>query len=84
MITYLSLLLISFFAATIFPLSSELALASLINTNRYNLFVLIGMASLGNILGSVFNWFLGFYLFKYIKKNGFLLKKSDKYCFKKI
>ena len=66
MITYLSLLLISFLAATILPLSSELTLASLLYAGEYNSFTLIGTASLGNILGSVFNWVLGFYFFKYI------------------
>ena len=71
MITHFSLLLISFLAATILPLSSELALASLLKTNEYNSFVLIATASLGNILGSIFNWLLGFYLFKYMHKNGF-------------
>ena len=55
MTTYLSLALISFLAATIIPLSSELALASLLSTNEHNSFILIGTASLGNILGSIFN-----------------------------
>ena len=77
MITHLSLLLISFLAATILPLSSELALASLLKTNEYNSFVLIGTASLGNILGSVFNWLLGFYLFKYINKKWFPFKENQ-------
>ena len=55
MTIYLSLFLISFLAATIFPLSSELTLASLLSTSNHNSFVLIGTASLGNVLGSVFN-----------------------------
>ena len=71
MTSYLSLLLISFLAATILPLSSELVLGSLLNKSEHNSFILIGTASLGNILGSVFNWLLGFYLFKYMHKNGF-------------
>ena len=72
-----SLLLISFLAATILPLSSELGLAGLLSRNEYNSFALIGTASLGNILGSVFNWLLGFYLFKYINKKWFPFKKSQ-------
>ena len=68
MITYLSLLLVSFLAATIFPLSSELTLASLLNTNNYSSIILVGAASLGNILGSIFNWLLGFYLIKHVNK----------------
>ena len=77
MTSYLSLLLISFLAATILPVSSELALATLINTNDHNSFVLIGIASLGNILGSIFNWLLGFYLFKFINKKWFPFKENQ-------
>ena len=77
MVTYLSLLFISFLAATILPFSSELVLASLLNVDKYNSFVLIVTASLGNILGSVFNWLLGFYLFKYINKKWFPLTQSQ-------
>ena len=77
MTTYLSLALISFLAATIIPLSSELALASLLSTNEHNSFILIGTASLGNILGSIFNWLLGFYLFEYINKKWFPFKENQ-------
>ena len=76
MIVYLSLLLISFLAATILPLSSELVLGSLLSASEHNSFILIGTASLGNILGSVFNWLLGFYLFKYINKRWFPFEKN--------
>ena len=58
---YLSLFAISFLAATILPLSSELMLAGLITTSNYDSLLLLIVASFGNILGSVFNWTLGFY-----------------------
>jgi|TARA_B110000259_G_scaffold183013_1_gene227621 membrane protein YqaA with SNARE-associated domain len=77
MTTYLFLLLISFLAATIFPLSSELTLASLLYTSEYNSFALIIAASLGNILGSIFNWLLGLYLFEYIYKKWFPFKEKQ-------
>tara|TARA_B110000037_G_C16760909_1_gene359196 strand:+ start:130 stop:549 length:420 start_codon:yes stop_codon:yes gene_type:complete len=77
MITYISLFLISFLSATIFPLTSELTLAGLINTDKYNSLILIVAASLGNILGSVFNWVLGFYLLKHIDKKWFFFKKEQ-------
>jgi len=77
MTIYLSLLLISFLAATILPLSSEVTLLSLLRISEYNSSILIGTASLGNILGSVFNWLLGFYLFKYINKKWFPFKKNQ-------
>jgi len=77
MIAYISLFLISFLAATIFPLSSELTFTGLFNTGNYNSFILIVTASVGNILGSVFNWFLGFHLFKHINNKWFPFKKNQ-------
>ena len=77
MTTYLSLFIISFLAATLFPLSSEITLASLLRVSEHNPYTLIGAASLGNILGSVFNWLLGFYLFKYINKKWFPFKERQ-------
>jgi membrane protein YqaA with SNARE-associated domain len=82
--TYLSLFLISFLAATILPFSSELTLAGLMVTSNYdNLFLLI-VASLGNVLGSVVNWILGFYSRNLSKKRWFpfkdkQIKKSSKW-----
>ena len=58
---YLSLFIISFLAATILPFSSELTLAGLVTTSNYDNLLLLIVASLGNILGSVVNWILGFY-----------------------
>ena len=58
---YLSLFIISFLAATILPFSSELTLAGLMATSSYDNLLLLVVASLGNILGSVVNWILGFY-----------------------
>jgi len=77
MTTYFFLFIISFLAATIFPFSSELTLASLLNTDIYNSLLLISTASLGNILGSVLNWLLGFYLLKYINKKWFPFKQNQ-------
>ena len=59
--TYLSLFLISFLAATILPFSSDLTLAGLIATSSYDNLLLLLVASLGNVLGSAVNWILGFY-----------------------
>jgi len=70
-IGYLSLFIISFLAATILPLSSELMLASILSIENYNRTLLIVFSSLGNILGSVFNWVLGFYFIKLQNKKWF-------------
>tara|TARA_B110001452_G_C15152761_1_gene401175 strand:+ start:624 stop:1037 length:414 start_codon:yes stop_codon:yes gene_type:complete len=68
---YLSLFVVSFLSATIFPASSELTLIGLISMNTYNTFSLLSAASLGNIMGSALNWFLGFYILRYINKKWF-------------
>jgi membrane protein YqaA with SNARE-associated domain len=74
---YLSLFILSFLAATLLPMSSELTLAGLLSTNTYNSFALLGTASLGNVLGSVFNWLLGFYFLKHINKKWFPFKQNQ-------
>ena len=68
---YLSLFGISFLAATILPFSSELSLAGLISTSNFNNSLLLIAASLGNILGSIVNWFIGFYSRNFTTKKWF-------------
>ena len=74
---YLSLFIISFLAATILPLSSELTLAGLIATSDYDNLLLLVVASFGNILGSVINWILGFYSRNLSKKKWFPFKDEQ-------
>lgn len=50
---------ISFAAATIFPAQSEAALAALLISGKHSPALLIAVASIGNILGSLVNWLLG-------------------------
>lgn len=73
---YLSLFTLSFFVATIIPFGSEAYLASLIVLNQYNVTLLLFSASLGNILGSVFNWVCGYYSGYFMKKKWFPIKKK--------
>ena len=74
---YLSLLFISFLAATILPFSSELTLAGLISTSNYDNLLLLVFASFGNVLGSVFNWGLGFYARNLTIKRWFPFKETQ-------
>ena len=78
--TYISLFTVSFLVATIIPFGSEIYLLSLIITNEYNSFLLLLAASTGNILGSVFNWFCGYYSNYLIQKKWFPIsnKKLEK------
>lgn len=56
---YIGLFSAAFLAATILPAQSEAVLALMIVADRYPLAALIGIASFGNVLGSVVNWMLG-------------------------
>ena len=69
--------------ATIIPFGSEAYLASLIILNKYNVTLLLLSASLGNVLGSVFNWICGYYATYFIKKKWFPInqKQIDKASF---
>lgn len=55
---YAGLFLTALIAATILPMQSEAALVALLLAD-YPPLLLIGVASAGNILGSVINWLLG-------------------------
>ena len=56
---YLGLFAAAFGAATLLPLQSEALLVGLIASDRYWLWGLLGAATLGNVLGSLVNWWLG-------------------------
>lgn len=58
-ISYLKLFIISLLAATILPLSSEIVLTTMLLTNLFEKNIILIVASSGNILGSIFNWYLG-------------------------
>jgi len=76
-VIYLSLFFISFLAATILPFSSELTLAGLISTSNYDNLLLLVVVSFGNVLGSVFNWSLGFYSRNFTTKKWFPFKETQ-------
>ena len=74
---YSSLFISSFLSSTILPGHSEITLTTLILLEKYSQFVLIFFASFGNILGSVMNWYLGFYITKFVNKSWFPFKKKQ-------
>ena len=57
--SYSQLLIISFLAATILPFSSEVLLTTMYLSNSFETYFLLIFTSIGNILGSVANWYLG-------------------------
>ena len=74
---YISLFISSFLSSTVLPGHSEITLTTFILLEKYSQFLLIFFASLGNILGSIINWYLGFYITKFINKSWFPFKKKQ-------
>ena len=60
-----SLFLVAFAAATILPLQSEAVLVGLLLAGDQPAWLLVAVASAGNVLGSVTNWVLGRWLHRW-------------------
>ena len=73
---YIGLFASAFLAATILPLSSELVLASLLY-NGFSVPLLIVIATLGNVLGSLTNYALGYWLSKGVVRSWFNVSPED-------
>ena len=56
---YAGLFLAALLAATILPLQSEAALVALLVAGAQPAWLLVAVASFGNVLGSVINWLIG-------------------------
>lgn len=59
LVVYAGLFLVALAAATILPLQSEAALVGLLLTGSHPVWLLVIVASLGNVSGSAINWLLG-------------------------
>jgi len=68
MIAYIGLFGSAFIAATILPLQSEAVLVTLLVAGAHPVSVLIIVATVGNVLGSVVNWCLGRFLLRFKEK----------------
>jgi membrane protein YqaA with SNARE-associated domain len=56
---YLGLFLAAFGAATLLPLQSEAVLVGLLLNGKHLVWLLLSIATAGNVLGSLVNWWLG-------------------------
>ncbi|QWP75761.1 DedA family protein [Lysobacter sp. K5869] len=73
---YLGLFLIAFIAATLLPAQSEAALAGLI-VQGYAPWLLVAVATVGNVLGSTVNWWLGRELVRFGDRRWFPVKPAQ-------
>jgi membrane protein YqaA with SNARE-associated domain len=73
---YAGLFLTALVAATILPMQSEAALVGFLLTGAYPVWILITVASVGNVLGSVINWMLGRGVARFRDRNWFPIKPA--------
>ncbi|WP_248793375.1 YqaA family protein, partial [Escherichia coli] len=66
----------AFGAATLLPLQSEAVLVGLISTGKYSVVLLIAVATIGNVLGSCVNWWLGTRIEQYKDKKWFPVSET--------
>jgi membrane protein YqaA with SNARE-associated domain len=68
------LFLTALLAATVLPAQSEFVLAGLHLAGAHDKFVLVAVATAGNVLGSMINWLLGRYLIHFQDRRWFPIK----------
>lgn len=71
MLALTGLFLAALVAATLLPAQSELVLAGLLLESKFNPILLIAVASVGNVLGSVINWTMGRFLMRFSEHRWF-------------
>ena len=67
---------ISLVAATVLPAQSEAALVGLLVAGTHSPFLLVAVASLGNVLGAVVNWALGRWIERFRDRRWFPVSPS--------
>jgi len=70
-VIFISLFLSAFFAATIFPAQSELVLLYLLQDRSNSVVLLLLVATVGNVLGAVVNYGLGYYVHRFNDRRWF-------------
>ncbi|MBK9080581.1 MAG: DedA family protein [Rhizobiales bacterium] len=75
--TYSGLFLAALIAATILPAQSEAALAALIVAGREPVWALVAVAGLGNVLGSLINYALGWFVTRFENRRWFPASRAQ-------
>ena len=74
---YLLLFLSAFGAATLLPLQSEAVLVGLFLQEKYSAYLLLIVATIGNVLGSCVNWYLGLRIERFKNKKWFPVSEKN-------
>ena len=73
-LAYITLFTSAFGAATFLPIQSEILLLAMAHGTDHSLAVLWVIATIGNVLGSVLNWYLGIHLERFSHRKWFPIK----------
>jgi len=74
---YFLLFLSAFGAATLLPLQSEAVLVGLLVQTQYSAYLLLAVATIGNVLGSCVNWYLGLKIEQFKDKKWFPVSEKN-------
>ncbi len=74
---YGGLFLVALLSASILPLQSEAVLVGLLLSDNHPVWLLLTVASVGNVLGSLLNWYLGKYLQHFQQRRWFPVKPEQ-------
>ena len=74
---YAGLFFVALLSASILPLQSEAVLVGLLLSESHPVWLLLIVASTGNVLGSLLNWYLGKYLQHFQHRRWFPVKPAQ-------
>ena len=74
---YAGLFFVALLSASILPLQSEAVLVGLLLNETHPVWLLLAVASTGNVLGSLVNWYLGKYLQHFQHRRWFPVKPDQ-------
>nr|WP_158458478.1 YqaA family protein [Pseudomonas fluorescens] len=75
--SYMGLFMVAFAAATLLPLQSEAVLVGMLLSGHYTNVLLLLVATAGNVLGSVVNWYLGRYIERFRHRRWFPVSERN-------
>ena len=77
LMVYVGLFSVALLAATLLPLQSEAVLAGLLIAGKQPVGMLLFVVSIGNVIGSTINWWLGYSIERFRDRKWFPVKKES-------
>lgn len=77
LLPYAAMLAMAFSAGTLLPLSSEVVLAATLKSTTASPVGLVAVATIGNVAGSIINWWMGLYARRFQGRRWFPFKQPQ-------